>query len=169
MTQARTPGGATSEYLVDATQVPGTITQKAVPNSANRLHNVDEIEFDLNDSNSAAEAAVHVAKSNGRVQGILANAIGATTATAGWLVKVNNESNSDSLLASFGFGTDTEAASANDKAGNSTAGSVVRLANTLASTVGFSAGDVLTVDVTYDSGCGALHGVIYLQYDADAR
>lgn len=169
MTQSRTPTGATSEYL-DSNQLPQTLTWAKVPNAGNQLANFDYINFDLNDSTSAAEAASRVVRSNGRVYGIIVNTIAATDSTAGWRIKVNNETVSDSLMGDFGFGTKTVAAAANDKTTAATvAGQVVRLENTLADSIGFSAGDNLTVDTTQDSGAGALSGTVILAYDVKAR
>ena len=163
MTQVRSPGVG-AQYLA-STQIPTALTFDAVPGRANRLLNVEEFRYHVGTTDTGA-VAYFTTQDKGRVIGVIAqNGSTACDGSNGWKAVVTG-SHSGNVVASFGFGTGTNAVAATDSAAVAASASK-QLANSLTATTSyFNKGEVLTLTVTEDGTAGVIDLVFLVSYEA---
>lgn len=169
MTQARTPAGATSEYLVDATQIPTAKTWPTTPSLTNRMRDGVVVYRVRNKADSSADFVWgFVAQDNGRIEGIrLENGATALDGSVGWELQFVNTDNSNANLAYFGFGSGTEAAKATDKDSAVAANELTELTNSL--TGRFNKGDFVQVTADRDGTTGVSEIELVVSYESEGR
>lgn len=169
MTQARTPAGAGSEYIVDSTQIPADVTWDTIPSVTNNLRDGIEVLQVRSTQDSTADFVwTFTAQDNGRIEGLRYE--NGTTAldstTNGWEFDFINIDNSNESLAYFGIGLGTEAAKATDTT-TVLASGFAELTNS--ATTGFNKGDKVQVTADRD-GTLANGGVeLVVSYESAGR
>ncbi len=176
MTQVRTPAGSAigagaGEYIVTATQIPTAISWPNTPSDINRMKNVDNWEVPGFTTSASGEIGTYVARANGRILGCTTYArTVATDGTNGWRVAVRNEDQSDADCADFGFGTNTNAAAADDNVAQAV-NTVAYLTNSIVTNAShFLRGDILTFDIVGEDGtAGDTDVTIHLSYESQGH